>query len=116
MSKFENAMGRWFELVMRKKLLEQDVAVSDSKDNPIDKHVKWEDIKGEVLQILRKKSGLTAPNITLVDGFVSINFSQDVPIKTIFDRTTIPMVAIINDDTGQIYIYALKALMKDLDI
>lgn len=124
MSKFEAALGKWFDLVMKKKLAESgiatlaksDVDLEEEKVKPKKKIIQWDDIKNDVLQVLKKQSGLTEPNITMVDGIISSQFLTEMNNSPMLGGPTIPMVAVINDDSGQLYFYALKALIKELDI
>jgi len=58
--------------------------------------------------------GISEP-VTLIDGFVNQPFSMELSNSVIIGGPTIPMVILLGD-SGRIYLFAVKAILKDMDL
>lgn len=84
--------------------------------NNTQRTLKFDDIKQEILSTLERKGKTFGESVSLVDGFVSGPFSTELSDSVILGGPTIPMVMLIGNDSGQLYFFALRALLKDIEI
>lgn len=80
--------------------------------------IKFDDIRPRIINALKehsKNSGI-AESVSLVDGFVSQPFSMQLSDSIIIGGPTVPLIMLVGNESGQIYFFALKAILKDLDI
>jgi len=67
----------------------------------------------EVLKKLDSMPGESS--VTLVKGFVHHTITQQMPNKFINPHEYMPTIAVIGNSTGRIYLFAVKALLRDLE-
>lgn len=81
------------------------------------KVIKFEDIKARIAAKINSNITLLGLNepVSLVDGFVNQPISMELSGSFILGGPTIPMVMIVGNKTGRIYLFALKALLPDFD-
>ena len=80
------------------------------------KIINFEDIKDRIVLELEKRSEklqISEP-VTLVDGFLNEPFSKELSNSFVVGGPTIPMVMLVGNESGKIYFFALKALIKDI--
>jgi len=82
--------------------------------------LKFSDIKAELITALNKKIASKkirfVEKVTIVDGFVNQPMSLELSGAFVIGGPTIPMVMLVGDDSGQIYYFALKAILPDVKI
>lgn len=52
---------------------------------------------------------------TLVEGFYNQPYSTELTDKLTISGSSIPMIAIINNETGRVAFYAVKAIIPDIE-
>jgi hypothetical protein len=80
--------------------------------------IKFQDIKNDIIAQLKihgQKTGITEP-VTLVDGFIRQPYNMELSSTFVIGGPTIPMIMLLGDETGQIYLFALKAILKNLEL
>jgi len=82
--------------------------------------LEFKQIKMELQAALSKKlkeGVLTDPNgFTLLDGFINPSISNDISGNLVLGGPTLPMVAVISNTSGQVYYFALKALLPNHEL
>lgn len=75
------------------------------------------DIKDDLNSALNKTNncGITEP-CELVDGFFNAHCSMEIIDDVILGGPGVPLIMILGLESGRIYFFALKAMLKDLDI
>ncbi|MCT4599731.1 MAG: hypothetical protein N4A32_02395 [Marinifilaceae bacterium] len=77
----------------------------------------YEDYKEQIIEAINKK--LAERNIvdkdgfTLVDGFVNLPLHQELG-EMVLGGPTIPAIAIVGNDSGLVYTFALKKLLPNI--
>lgn len=81
------------------------------------KIIKFSEIKEQLRQALNNRIPILGINesVTLVDGFVNQPISMELSGSFIIGGPTIPMIMLVGNNTGRIYLFALKALMPNLE-
>jgi hypothetical protein len=74
------------------------------------------DIKHKILPILEQKTKTIGESVSLIDGFASSPFSTELSDSVLLGGPTIPMVMLVGNDSGRLYFFALKAILKDIEI
>lgn len=87
-----------------------------SNNKPQQKKIKFEDIKPDILSALQQKAKALGEPVSLVDGFVSSQFNNELSDSVLLGGPTIPMVMLIGKESGRLYFYALKALLNNIEI
>lgn len=79
--------------------------------------IKFEDIKPKLLKAFEKRGASLDINegVTLVNGFISQPIMKEVKGAFVIGGPTIPMIAVVGNNSGRIYFFALKALLPDID-
>lgn len=80
--------------------------------------IKFSEYKQRIIDALNSRSsqlGITEP-ITLVDGFVNQPLQTEFTGGLVIGGPAIPMVAVVGNNSGRIYYFALKALLPDIKI
>jgi hypothetical protein len=88
------------------------------KNNQDQTVLKFEDMRPRIIAALKdhsKNSGIKE-EVSLVDGFVSQPFSLELSNSVILGGPMVPLIMLVGNESGQIYFFALKAILKDLDI
>jgi hypothetical protein len=87
------------------------------QSNQQDKIIKFEDVKEDILKQLQEPNRKIVINepVSLVDGFVSQPFSTGLSNSVVIGDPTIPMIMLLGNNSGQVYFFALKAILKDYD-
>jgi len=84
------------------------------------KTIKFETIKADLLRALNEK--ITSGNwhiiekVTIIDGFVNQPLSMELSGSFVIGGPAIPMILLVGDDSGQIYYFALKAILPNIQI
>jgi hypothetical protein len=84
------------------------------EDKKQKKMLKFEEIRQEILDELNKRNkciGISEP-VTLVDGFVNHPVNMELTSSLMLGGATIPMIMLLGTQSGIIYLFALKALLK----
>ena len=82
------------------------------------KSLKFVDYKDKIIKALQDKHvslGIQEP-VTLVDGFFNQPVYKEFTGAFVIGGPTIPMIAVVGNNSGRIYFFALKALLPDLKI
>lgn len=80
--------------------------------------IKFSEYKQRIIDALNSRAsqlGITEP-ITLVDGFVNQPLQTEFTGGLVIGGPAIPMVAVVGNNSGRIYYFALKALLPDIKI
>lgn len=88
------------------------------QNNQEQKIVKFEEIKEKVIAELENRPngiGISEP-VSLLDGFVNQPFGMALSNSIIIGGPTIPMIMLLGKNTGRIYFFALKAILKNEDL
>jgi hypothetical protein len=80
------------------------------------KIVKFESVKEEILDALKRRSIKITEPVTLLDGFINEPFGKELSDSFVIGGPTIPMIVLIGDDSGQIYFFALKAILPNIGL
>jgi hypothetical protein len=84
------------------------------------KTIKFSKIKKDILKSLNKKLNEDklhiTEKVTLVDGFVNQVHLPNLPKDWIIGGSSIPMIILVGDESGQIYYFALKTILPELDL
>ena len=82
------------------------------------KTLKFEEVKSRIVSELEKRYenlGITE-EVTIIDGFVNQPFTMELSNTFMIGGTTIPMIMLVGKDSGRIYFFALKAIIKDIGL
>ena len=72
--------------------------------------MKFEDVREKILEKLKDlKERKIDENATLVEGFVNQSLTKKSDELTI-GGPSVPMIMLVGNDTGRVYLFALKAL------
>ena len=80
--------------------------------------IKFSEYKQRIIDALNSRSpqlGINEP-ITLVDGFINQPLQIEFTGGLVIGGPAIPMVAVVGNNSGRIYYFALKALLPDIKI
>ncbi|MBX9831113.1 hypothetical protein K2X40_04090 [Candidatus Babeliales bacterium] len=83
-----------------------------------DKVIKFSDIKEEITKVLNsrsKKMGIKE-SVTLFDGFVRQPFNPELSSTYVIGGPTVPMIMLVGNETGQVYFFALKAVLDNITL
>lgn len=81
--------------------------------------IKFEDYKQRITaaistrlhtNLLPKENGFT-----LIEGFITQPLSKEISGSLVIGGPSIPLVAIVGNTTGQVYYFALKALLPEIN-
>ncbi len=80
------------------------------------KILKFEDIKSRIMEELKNRSSKIGINesVTLVEGFLNEPFSKELSTSIMIGGPTVPMIMLVGNESGKVYLFALKALLKDV--
>ena len=84
--------------------------------NTAQKRIKFDDVKQSILAALEQKTKTVGEPVSLVDGFASSPFSTELSDTVLLGGPTIPMVILVGNESGRLYFFALKAILKDIEI
>lgn len=82
------------------------------------KTLKFSDYKDQIIKALQKRQtslGIHEP-VTLIDGFVNQPIQKELTGGFVFGGPTIPMIAVVGNNSGRIYFFALKILLPDIEL
>ncbi len=85
-------------------------------NNKEQKNIKFEDIKPKLLSVLEQKAEALGEPVSLIEGFVSGPFSTELSDSVILGGPTVPMVMLLGKESGRLYFFALKVLLKNIEI
>jgi len=77
--------------------------------------IKFSDYKEKIIKALNEKSpqhGIQEPT-SLVDGFINQPIQKELTGGPVIGGPAIPMVAVVGNNSGRIYFFALKTLLPD---
>jgi hypothetical protein len=80
--------------------------------------IQFSDYKAKIIEALNvrgAKLGIDEP-ITLVEGFINQPLQMEFTGGLVIGGPAIPMVAVVGNNSGRIYHFALKALLPDIKI
>ena len=80
--------------------------------------IKFSEYKQKIIEALNNRSTQININepITLIDGFINQPLQSELTGGLIVGGPAIPMVAVVGNNSGRIYYFALKALLPDISI
>ncbi|ADG25270.1 TPA: hypothetical protein JBI72_01310 [Legionella pneumophila] len=81
-------------------------------------NIKFTDYREKIIQELNNKKvflGINEP-VSLIDGFINQPIQQELSGNIVIGGPTIPMVAVVGNNSGRIYYFALKALLPSIGI
>ncbi len=85
-------------------------------ENNGNKIIQFDEVKDRIKEALQKKSLKTGESLTLLDGFVSEFVRKELSSSILVGGPIVPMVMLIGNETGQVYLFALKALLPDIEL
>jgi hypothetical protein len=78
--------------------------------------IKFAEVKHKIIEAIQGKPkqelGINE-SVTLLDGFVSSPYTTTLSNDFILGGSFVPMVMLVGNDTGRIYFFAYKALVKE---
>lgn len=80
------------------------------------KIIKFEEIRKEIVSALEERKISINESVTLLDGFVNEPFGKELSDSIVLGGPTIPMVMLIGNESGQVYFFALKAILKNIEL
>lgn len=80
--------------------------------------IKFEDIKEDLLKALKEKGPRLGINesVTIINGFISQPVHNEMTGAFIIGGPTIPMIAVVGDNSGRMYFFALRALLPEIEL
>jgi hypothetical protein len=78
--------------------------------------IKFSDYKQQIIDTLNAKEaqlGISEP-ITLIEGFINQPLQKEFTGGLVIGGPAIPMIAVVGNNSGRIYYFALKALIPDI--
>jgi hypothetical protein len=90
--------------------------VEESKSEVV---IRFEDIKDELRAEINKRIKYIdlGERLTLFKGFIKIHYEPEgLSPECILGGPAIPMVILVGEDSGQLYFFALKKLLPDIEI
>ena len=81
------------------------------------KIIRFKDIKDRIMSELEKRMDKTgiSEKITLINGFLNEPFSKELSDALVVGGPKVPMVILVGNESGRIYLFALRELIDDLD-
>ena len=74
------------------------------------------DIKADLISALEKTNNCgIAERVTLIDGFFNAYCSMEIIDDVILGGSGVPLIMLLGLETGRVYFFALKAILKDLE-
>jgi hypothetical protein len=80
------------------------------------KVIKFEDVKKDILDALNNRRIKITEPVTLLEGFVNEPFAKELSSSFLIGGPTVPMIMLLGDESGQIYLFALKAILPNIGI
>ena len=79
---------------------------------------KFKDLKDRIKKELDKrlKDMAIGESVELVNGFVNQPINMELTSSLVVGGPTIPMIMLFGKQSGRIYYFALKAILKDEDL
>ena len=76
------------------------------------------DIQNDILRALKDRSGSLAISepVTLIDGFIMEPYKSELTGAFTVGGPTIPMIMLLGNESGRIYLFALRALLPELTL
>jgi hypothetical protein len=79
------------------------------------KTIQFTEIKKDLLEELNKRVTLGylkfPEKVNIVDGFANQMMSGEISNSIVIGGPTVPMIMVVGESTGQIYFFALRALL-----
>lgn len=87
-------------------------------EEPQKKIIKFSDIKERITDEINSRSEKMGihETVTLFDGFVRQPYDPELSGTYVIGGPTVPMIMLIGNTTGQVYFFALKAVLQDIDL
>ena len=104
-----------FKFFKRNKLLKAPIKLKKKKPASI----KFSEIESELKEIIKNKYCILQSKregFAIVQGFFNTPIHQALEGNIIIGGPSVPMVAIVGQESGLIHFFALKVLMPELDI
>lgn len=82
------------------------------------KTLKFSDYKDQIIKVLQEKQtslGIHEP-VTLVDGFINQPIQKELSGGFVIGGPAIPMIAVVGNNSGRMYFFALKALLPNVEL
>lgn len=82
------------------------------------KILKFSDYKDQIIKALRDKQeslGINEP-VTLADGFINQPIQKELSSSFVIGGPVIPMIAVVGNNSGRMYFFALKALIPNIEL
>lgn len=82
------------------------------------KSLKFSEYKEQIINALNIKGGVLGIQepVSLIDGFINQPIYNEFTGAFVIGGLAIPMVAVVGNNSGRIYFFALKALLPDLKL
>jgi len=82
------------------------------------KPLKFSEYKEQIVNALNVKGGALGIQepVSLIDGFINQPIYNEFTGAFVIGGPAIPMVAVVGNNSGRIYFFALKALLPDLKL
>ena len=86
------------------------------ENNQKQKTIKFSDIKQRIESEIKARKIDFGEQVTLFDGFINQPFCRELSGSYVIGGPTVPMIILVGNKSGQLYFFALKALLTDLDL
>ena len=73
-------------------------------------HVEFKNVKKDILESIKERTNIHEA-VHLMEGFVNYPLDSELTKKITIGGETVPMVMLLGQESGQIYLFALKALI-----
>jgi hypothetical protein len=80
------------------------------------KIIKFEDYREKIIEALKKRPIKIDEPVTLLEGFVNEPFAKEISSSFVIGGPTVPMIMLLGDKSGQIYLFALKIILPDIGL
>lgn len=80
------------------------------------KIIKFEDTREKILEALKQRRTTINEPVTLLEGFVNEPFAKELSRSFIIGDATVPMIILLGSESGQVYFFALKAILPDIGL
>lgn len=81
-----------------------------------EKLIRFEDVREKIILGLKSHKIDIEEPVILIDGFLNQPFNMELTNAIMIGGPTIPMIMLLGKESGRIYLFALKAIIKLEDL
>lgn len=72
-----------------------------------------DEIRQKIIANLKVRDLGIGEEVTLINGFINQPFNKKLSNDLVIGGPTIPMIILVGNTTGRVYLFALKAILND---